>query len=137
MLRSFRPFLAVTITLILTVSSCSTQNEQPGKVPLPTETVRTATMSITPGVEVLTHLTLPGGFIPSPDYPPMWLQTGKEVAIVGTSNGRTIVMGYGGAGYRTPRVIAEDGGVGAPDGNIVDVAVSPNGMVLALAVVIP
>jgi hypothetical protein len=44
-------------------------------------------------------------------------------------------MGYGGPGYRNARVIAEDAGVGAPDGVIVDLAPSPDGMVLALAVV--
>ena len=33
------------------------------------------------------------------------------------------------------RVIAEDGGIGAPDGSLVDLAASPDGMVLALAVV--
>jgi hypothetical protein len=94
-------------------------------------------MNITPGIEVLTRVALPAGFVPSPDYPPMWLQSGKEVAVVGTRNGHTLVMGYGGTGYRTERVIAEDGGVGAPDANIVDLAPSPDGMVLALAVMNP
>jgi hypothetical protein len=134
MRRSFLPILAVTIAAGLTGVSCSTKSEPH---PLPTAMVRTATMNITPGIEVLTHLALPGGFIPSPDYPPMWLQAGKEVAIVGTVNGHTVVMGYGGTGYRTARVLAEDGGIGAPDGSLADVAVSPNGMVLALAVVHP
>ena len=64
----------------------------------------------------------------------MWLQAGKEVAIVGTRNGHALVMGYSGLGYRTERIIAEDGGIGAPDGRIVDLAPSPDGMVLALAV---
>jgi hypothetical protein len=133
MLRSFLSILAVTIALTFGVVSCSTQNQ--GSKPLPTETVRTATMNITPGVEVLTRVALPDGFVPSPDYPPMWLQAGKEVAIAGTRNEHTVVMGYGGAGYRTERVIAQDGGIGAPDGSLVDLAASPDGMVLALAVV--
>ena len=133
MLRSFFPTLAVTIALTLAVASCSTQT-QPGKT-LPTETVRTATMNITAGVEVLTRVALPDGFVPSPDYPPMWLQAGEEVAIAGTRNGHTVVMGYGGPGYRSERVIAEDGGIGAPGGSLVDLAASQDGMVLALAVV--
>src|ERR1700730_11847870 len=109
MLRSFLPIPAIAIALTLTVVSCSTQNAEQGKTALPTETVRTATMNITPGIEVLTHVALPDGFVPSPDYPPIWLQAGKEVAITGTRNGHTVVIGYGGTGYRTERVIAEDG----------------------------
>ncbi|HVN27985.1 MAG TPA: hypothetical protein VMT64_05835, partial [Candidatus Binataceae bacterium] len=115
--------------------SCSTQSAQ--QKPLPTETVRTATMNITPGIEVLAHLALPNGFVPAAQYPPMWLQNGTEVAVAGTRDGHTTIMGYAGVGYRTERVIAEDGGLGASDGRIVDVAASPDGMVLALAVAKP
>jgi hypothetical protein len=136
MRRSFLPILAVTIALAMVVVSCSTQHTQPENA-LPTETVRTATMNITPGIEVISRIVLPDGFVPSPDYPPMWLQAGKEVAIVGTRSGHTAVLGYGGNGYLTGRVIAEDGGIGAPDGSLVDLASSPDGMVLALAVTNP
>ncbi len=137
MLRSFISILAVMIAVTLSLGSCSTQNAPPGKPALPIEAVRTATMNITPGIEVLTRVALPDGFVPAPDYPPMWLQAGKEVAITGTRNGHTAVIGYGGTGYRTERVIAEDGGIGAPDGSLVDLAASPNGMELALAVMNP
>jgi hypothetical protein len=132
MLRSFLPLLVAGFALM--VVGCSTETAHPEKPPLPTATVRTATMNVTPGVEVLARVALPDGFIPSPAYPPMWLQAGKEVAVAGARNGRTVIMGYGGAGYRTPRVIAEDGGIGAKDGKLVDLAVSPDGMVIALAV---
>jgi hypothetical protein len=131
MLRSFLPTFTVAIALTFGVVSCSTQTPHSS---LPLATVRTATMDITPGIEVLTRVALPDGFVPSADYPPMWLQAGQEVGIVGTQNGHALVMGYGGIGYRTARVIAQDGGVGAPDASIVDLAPSPNGMVLALAV---
>jgi hypothetical protein len=133
MLRSFLPIFAITLALTFGAVGCATQ-KPPGGNSLPTETIRTATMNITPGIEVLARVALPDGFVPVPDYPPMWLQAGKEVAVAGTRAGHTMVMGYGGTGYRTARVIAEDGGVGAPDGSIVDLAVSPDGMVLALAV---
>src|SRR5208283_2779822 len=107
MLRSFLPTLAVTIALSLGAVSCSTQ-KAPGN-PLPTESVRTATMNITPGIEVLARIALPDGFVPSTEYPPMWLQAGKEIAVIGTHDGHAVVMGYSGTGYRTARVIAEDG----------------------------
>ncbi len=132
MLRSFLSTRVLAMALILAIASCSTQKGQPP--PLPTETVRTATMNITPGLEVLARVALPDGFVPSPEYPPMWLQAGKEVAVVGTRDGHAAIMGYDGTGFRTERVIAEDGGVGAPDGRIVDLAASPDGMALALAV---
>jgi hypothetical protein len=120
------------MALTFGVVGCSTQ--KPLGKPLPTENVRTATLDITPGIEILSRVALPQGFVPSPAYPPMWVQNGKEIAIAGTQNGRAVIMGYGGVGYRTARIIAEDGGVGAPDGNIVDFAPSPDGLVLALAV---
>ena len=132
MLRSFFPGFALTVALLFGVAGCSTQKPNAG--PLPTRSVRTATLNITPEIEVLTRVALPDGFVPSADYPPMWLQAGKEVAVVGTRNGHALVLGYSGLGYRTERIIAEDGGIGAPDGRIVDLAPSADGMVLALAV---
>jgi len=130
MLRSF--LFALTLTLVLAATGCS--SGRPTKPPLPTVSVRTATMNVSPGIEVLTHVALPDGFVPSPDYPPMWLQSGQEVAIAGTRNGHAAIIGYSGDGYRTERVIAEDGGIGAPDGRILDFAANADGMVLALAV---
>lgn len=121
------------IALILTLAGCSGQQQV--KPALPIAAVRTATMNITPGVEVLARLAMPDGFVPLPDYPPLWLEAGEEVAVAGAREGHTVVMGYGGKGYRDSRIIAEDGGVGAPDGSIVDLAPSPDGMALALAVV--
>ena len=129
--RSFLPIRALAIALTFGVVSCATQKPPPE---LPTAAVKTATMDITPGIEVLTRVNLPAGFVPSPDYAPMWLQAGKEVAIAGTRDGQAVVMGYGGLAFRTERIIAQDGGLGAQDGRLVDLAVSPDGMVLALAV---
>src|SRR5579862_10061603 len=131
MLRSF--LFALTLTLVLAATGCS--SGRPTKPPLPTVSVRTATMNVSPGIEVLTRVALPDGFVPSPDYPPMWLQSGQEVAVIGSQNGRAVVMGYGGSGYRSARVIAQDGGIGAPNGKLIDFAANPDGMVLALAVV--
>jgi hypothetical protein len=132
MLRSFLAIPTMAILLAVGVIGCSTQQNKPS---LPAVTVRTATMDITPGIEVLTRVALPDGFVPSSDYPPIWLQSGQEVAVIGTRNGRAVVMGYGGIGYRTERVIAQDGGIGALGGKLIDFAANPDGMVLALAAV--
>src|ERR1700722_3795406 len=134
MRRSFFSISTVTIAFALAIASCAARNH---KKVLPAASVRTATMDITPGIEVLTHVALPDGFVPAPAYPPIWLQNGKEVAVVGTRSGHTAVVGYGGIGYRTERVIAEDEGVGAPGRRIVDLSPSLDGMVLALAVMPP
>ncbi len=64
----------------------------------------------------------------------MWLQTGDEIAVAGSVNGRSVIVGYGESAWQSRRVIAEDGGTGAPNGHIVDVAPSPDGLTLALAV---
>jgi hypothetical protein len=132
MFRSVSSLRAILVAIAITVPGCSTQEQKPA---LPVVNVVTATMNVTAGIEVVARLALPDGFAPSPDYPPMWLQAGKEVAVAGTLKDHTVVMGYGGDGYQTARVIAEDGGIGAPDGSIVDLAPSPDGMMLALAVV--
>lgn len=120
--------------LALTLAACSARHPQQHHLPLPTATVRTATMDVTPGLKLLARIELPDGFTPAPFYPPMWLQTGKEVGVAGLVKGKSIIMGYGGPAWRTERVIAADGGPGAGDGHIVDVSPSPDGMALALAV---
>jgi hypothetical protein len=135
MLRSFLSLTVIATAFSVAIMGCSAKS--PPAKPLPVVTVRTATMNVTPGIEVLARIALPDGFVPAPDYPPVWLQGGKEVAVAGTRNGHSMVVGYGGAAYLTARVLAEDGGIGAPDGNIVDVAASPDGMMLALAVAHP
>jgi hypothetical protein len=105
--------------------------------PPPVVTVRTATLDITPRVKVLTRVRLPDGFVPLASAGPMWLEGGKEIAIIGARAGRTVILGYGGAGWRTGRVIAADGAPGLGGGAIVDAAASPGGMAIALAVVNP
>jgi hypothetical protein len=125
------------ILLALTLAGCSAKNPQERQPPLPTATVRTATMDVTPGLKLLARIELPDGFTPSPLYPPMWLQSGKEVGIGGTVKGRAVIMGYSGTAWRTERIIAEDGGIGARDARIIDAAPSPDGMALAMAVVNP
>jgi len=132
MFRSVFWVPAILVAMAIGVAGCSTQEPTPA---LPVVTVVTATMNVTAGIEVIARLPLPDGFAPSPDYPPMWLQGGKEVAVAGTLKDHAMVIGYGGDGYQTARVIAQDGGIGAPDGAIVDLAPSPDGMMLALAVV--
>lgn len=135
MLKSFSTSAA--ILLALSLAGCSAKRPQERQPPLPTVTVRTATMDVTPGLKLLARIELPDGFTPSPFYPPMWLQSGKEVGVAGTVKGRSIIAGYGGPAWRNERVIAEDGGPGAKNGHIVDASPSPDGMAIALAVVNP
>ncbi len=135
MARSFLVLIALCAALSL--GACSFFRRTPPKAMLPVVTVHTATMDVTPGVKVMANLKLPAGFVPNPAREPMWLQNGTEVAVVGAERGRTEIYGYSGAGWRKRRLIAADGGPGARDGVIVDVAANQNGMSLAYAVYNP
>jgi len=48
---------------------------------------------------------MPNGFAPIAGHPPMWLQNGAEIGVIGTENGHTIVYGLGGSGWRTGRIL--------------------------------
>ncbi|HXW83494.1 MAG TPA: hypothetical protein VEJ86_03755, partial [Candidatus Binataceae bacterium] len=66
----------------------------------------------------------------------MWLENGAEIAVAGSIDGHTTVLGLGGPGWHQQRVLAaETGSDAAEPGTIVDLAVSPDGMTLATAVV--
>ena len=70
--------------------------------------------------------------------PPIWLQNGEEIGVVGTQAGHTIMYGLGGAAWRTGRILAaETGPAAAEQGTIADLAASPNGLTLATAMVAP
>ena len=87
---------------------------------------------------MLTNVAMPTGFAPIPTRPPIWMQNGEEIAVVGTQAGHTIVYGLGGAAWRTGRILAaETGPAAAEEGTIADVEVSPNGLTLATAMVAP
>ncbi len=132
MVRSFPALAAIALTAV--ASACSLLSHKPEQKPLPVVTVRTATMDITPGIKVLARIALAPEFAPSPDYPPMWLQGGKEIGVAGSVEGRSVIVGYSASAWQSRRVLAEDGGTGAPNGHIVNVAPSPDGLTLALAV---
>jgi len=123
--------------LLLGPVSCASKKPPPKPVP-PPFAGKTATLSITNGIQILSQVTLPAGFAPSPERGPMWLQNGQEVGIVGEVGRDTVVLGYSGQQWKTGRILAADSGPGAAErGRIVDVAASPDGMTLAIAEVIP
>lgn len=93
----------------------------------------TATMQITPGLTVRALVKTPPGFMPIAGEPPLWLQNGTEIGLVGSLNGRTEILGFSGAGYQNERLIAADDGPGARNGRIVGLAASPDGLTLAIA----
>ncbi len=133
-----RSFLIAVIALAsCCAASCSTAESEPKPAPPPV-IARSTTLEVTNGIKVLTMVEMPSGFAPIPNRPPIWLQGGAEIAVVGNENGHTMVYGLGGAGWRTGRILAADFGPGAAEpGSIVDVAASPEGFALATAVVSP
>src|SRR5262249_55072206 len=113
MFRSVPTLLILGIAI--TIAACSTQ-KTPAKPIVPVALVRTATMNVTAGIQVLARIDLPEGFAPAAEYPPMWLRNGEEIGVVGERGGHTVVMGYLTNASHEARVLAEDNGVGAPDG---------------------
>lgn len=107
------------------------------KPPAPAVILHTATMDLTPGITVNALVETPPGFTPIVGQPPLWLQGAKEIALAGTLQGRTQVLGFSGSGYKKMRLVAADGGPGAPHGTIVGLAASPDGLTLAVAEATP
>ncbi|MGC2302848.1 hypothetical protein [Candidatus Binatus sp.] len=129
------------LILILALSavafaSCSTAPApKPGPPPF---VARSTTLAVTTGIKVLTNVAMPSGFAPIPSRLPMWMENGEEIGVVGTQGGHTIMYGLGGAAWRTGRILAaETGPAAAETGTIADLAVSPNGLTLATAMVAP
>src|ERR1700722_2755704 len=134
------PRSVLILILALTVvsfASCSTSEPAPKPGP-PPFVARSTTLAVTNGIKVLTNVAMPSGFAPIPTRPPIWMQNGEEIGVVGTQGGHTIMYGLGGAAWRTGRILAaETGPAAAEEGTIADVAASPNGLTLATAMVAP
>ena len=133
------PRYVLILILALTalgVASCSTATAPaPGPPPF---VAHSATLAVTNGIKVMTTVQLPAGFAPIATRPPLWLQEGAEIGVIGTQDGHTIMYGLGGASWRTGRILAaETGTAAAEEGKIADIAASPNGLTLATAMVVP
>lgn len=129
--RSLTPILPLVVLLSFGGAACSLLgHEEPATPPI---TRHTATMDLTPDITVEALVATPPGFTPIAGEPPLWLQGAKELALAGTLEGRTEVIGFSGASYKKVRLVAADGGPGAPNGKIVGLAASPNGLTLAVA----
>jgi hypothetical protein len=127
--------LPLVVLLGCCAASCSLFGHQ--EKPPPPVTLHMATMDLTPNIAVNALVTMPPGFTPVLGQPPLWLQGNKELALTGTLGGRTEVLGLSGGAYKNRRLVAADGGPGAPDGKIVGLAASPNGLTLAVAEAMP
>lgn len=128
--------LALALLLGLGVASCSLVGHEK-KPSTPAITKHTATMDLTPDISVEALVATPPGFTPLVGQPPLWLKGAKEIALVGTREGRTEVLGFSSGGYKRMRLVAADGGPGAPHGKIVGLAASPDGLTLAVAEATP
>ena len=97
---------------VVSFASCSTGAPAPKPGP-PPFVARSTTLAITNGIKVLTNVAMPQGFSPIPSHPPIWMQNGEEIGVVGTQGGHTIMYGLGGAAWRTGRILAAETGPGA------------------------
>lgn len=103
---------------------------KPSKGPPKGEQAAAGSLVIFNPANLLGAATLPAEFVTDRNYSPMWLVQ-NEIAIAGSTNGKSVVVGVSGSNPEQQRVIAEDYGAGAPDGVLMDFAVSPDGAQIA------
>jgi hypothetical protein len=135
-----RRFAIAVVPILLCFGGCAFLKSKPPPAPAPPPphyAYRTATLDITDGIRVSAAVELPHGFTPEPSSPPMWLAQGTVVAVAGTLDQKTVVIGFGGDHLTEMTTIASDFGPGAPGGRILEVAASTDGMELATAVAVP
>jgi hypothetical protein len=126
-----RPSVLVILALVAMLAAACASRKPPN---LPPFEAHAATLGITRGIKVAAFAQLPDGFAPAPDVPPMWLRQGLEVGIVGIANGQSTILGLSGPGMIHGRILAADGGMGAPVGKLVDAAPNIDGSLLATLV---
>ncbi len=126
--RSVRTAIALAIGIA--VASCATRKPpNPGTLAPP---VTTAIMEIAPGIPVAARAAMPPGFEPLPFHPPLWLRDGRDVAVIGSLRGRTMLIDFVPDREQT-NVLAMDNPPDAPDATLADIAVSPDRWSLAIA----
>ncbi|HKV55768.1 MAG TPA: hypothetical protein VJN94_14130 [Candidatus Binataceae bacterium] len=103
----------------------------------PLYAAHTATLDVVFGIRVTGVASLPADFLPDMTRAPMWLRNGTEVGVFGDAGGKAMMLGFSGANLETRRVVLEDFGAGAAGGRLLDVAVSPDGNLLASAIAQP
>lgn len=127
--------IGILLATAFAFAACS--SSKPPTPSRPVSVAGTSTLAITNGVRVMASLPMPPGFAPIEGRPPLWLQSGTEIGIVGSADGHVVVLGLSGAGWRNQRVIAAEVGPDAAEqGSIVDAAASPDGMTFATAVAV-
>ncbi|HUY28085.1 MAG TPA: hypothetical protein VMV27_11750 [Candidatus Binataceae bacterium] len=135
MSRSF--FIFILCAEIAFLSGCSATANSAAPKRTPTHSEGTATLNITAGIQVISTIVLPRGFSPLAGHPPLWLQNGNEIGVAGSSGGHLVVLGFSGPGWHNSRVLAAETGPGSAEpGRILDMAASPDGMTLAIAVAV-
>ncbi len=87
---------------------------------------------------MIANIALPPGFIPIPEREPLWLLDGAEIGLAGLIDGHAAVIGMSGPGWRNTRILAAERGPQARvEGEILDVAANPDGLMLASAIAVP
>lgn len=126
-----RPSVLAILALFAILAAGCASRKPPN---LPPFEAHASTLGITRGIKVAAFAQLPDGFAPAPGVSPLWLRHGFEVGVVGTANGRSTILGLSGPGLVHGRILAADGGMGAPVGKLVDAAPNSDGSLLATLV---
>jgi len=125
--------LALALAIVVGAAGCASK-KPPSRPPSGPPYAHTATLDVTNGIGVLAMVQMPAGFAPDPGYPPLWLRDGAEIGVAGQAGGQTVVLGFSGPNLVHRRMIAQNSGAGAAGEKILDLAASPDGGELALAI---
>jgi hypothetical protein len=122
--------LAMLVWMALLAAGCASRKP----TNLPPFEAHAASLGITRGMKLAGFAQLPDGFAPALDIPPMWLEQGREIAVAGSTNGGSFLLGLSGPSLTHGRVLAADFGPGALAGKIADAAANADGSRLATIV---
>jgi len=132
MIRSWPLLTALGFAVVI----CGCASHKPPRI-APPPPIKNGSLTITSGIDLQGSVDLPAGFEADVGRAPMWLHYGTEIGVAGNADGKAIVLGFSGPDWRMQHVIAEDFGVGAPHGRLLDIAASPDGLTVATAVAEP
>src|SRR5260370_21188761 len=106
--RSLLRTIAIVLLMTLGIASCSILGHKEKPPTTPAKLLHMGTMDLTAGIPLNALVKTPPGFAPIAGEPPLWLQGAKEIALAGTLDGRTRVLGFSGGGDKKMRLGSAD-----------------------------
>src|SRR5271169_5288244 len=94
------------LVVAITIGGCALLRPKPPP-PQPQPVQTGGILTIAGGVPLVARSVLPLGFEPLAYHPPIWLNQGRDVAVIGSFHGHTTLVDFG-IGPQQPVVLASD-----------------------------